>query len=79
MFQYLNVNVIGRSLQSTQANLGTKPGESSWVTVGTLHHSVPQFPHLKSQELSDLLHSAGNYIQYLVLTCNGKEFEKGYI
>ena len=27
----------------------------------------------------DLLYSTGNYIQYLVITCNGKESEKEYI
>ena len=27
----------------------------------------------------DLLHSTGNYIQYLVITCNEKEPEKEYI
>ena len=27
----------------------------------------------------DLPYSTGNYIQYLVITCNGKESEKEYI
>ena len=27
----------------------------------------------------DLLDNTGNYIQYLVITCNGKESEKEYV
>ena len=34
---------------------------------------------IKKQNNKDLLYSAENYIQYLVITYNGKESEKEYI
>ena len=35
--------------------------------------------YIKQVNNKDLLYSTGNYIQYLVITYNGKEYEKVYI
>ena len=37
------------------------------------------FKEFPSQNNKDLLYSTGNYAQYLVITCSGKESEKEYI
>ena len=34
--------------------------------------------YIKQRNSKDLLYSTGNYIQYLVITYNGKEYEKEY-
>ena len=35
-------------------------------------------PHIKQINNKDLVHSTGNYIQYLVIAYNGKAFENIY-
>ena len=35
--------------------------------------------YIKQINNKDLLYSTGNYIQHLVITYNGKEFEKEYV
>ena len=35
--------------------------------------------YIKQINNKDLLHSTGNYIQYLIINYNGKEFEKVYV
>ena len=43
-----------------------------WINIYTLLY-------IKQVNNKDLLYSTGNYIQYLVITYNGKEFDKEYI
>ena len=38
-----------------------------------------KYVHIKPITNKDLLYSTGNYIQYLIITYNGKESEKQYI
>ena len=47
----------------------------------TQEYGINRYKQLYLKQISnkDLLYSTGNYIQYLVITYNGKEFEKEQI
>ena len=54
----------------------------TWMMLGNYlayPHLLPDVSNLNEKNKKDLLYSTGNYVQYLVTTCNGKEAEKGYI
>ena len=55
---------------------GVRVGE--WIK---LEFGINRYILLYIKEINnkDLLYSTGNYIQYLVITCNRKESEKEYI
>ena len=51
-------------------------GESREGRIGNLGLTDTQLLDIKQINSEDLLYSTGNYIQYLVITYNGKEPEK---
>ena len=62
--------------QTQKTNLWLPEGKEGGETNQEYGINRYTLPYIKQINNKDLLYSTGNYIQYLVITYNGKESEK---
>ena len=54
--------------------------KGGWGVINQQEFGINSYTHYYIYKINkDLLYSTGNYIQYLVITYNGKEYEKVHI
>ena len=62
-------------------------GTNSWLPKGKVGGMINYefwtnrctLPYIQQINIKDLLYSTENYSQYVAITYNGKEYEKGYV